>query len=202
MKRAISILLRVLLATTLCLISTLSGIAQTSHSTPDKAIRLAKRYLQTIDRSVSFAAGSGAQDIVFVGHSSDGSDGWRVLVVEGGGKPKVVWDSFSLNDSYFDSMGSSSIHYYAEGENGFVVTLRGCAPHQCFDGRLGFAAYVSRLRRVYISHVLTRENGSYEITFHPKSGVPDAYRAKLIQMMCSDSGISQPSALPINCSIK
>ena len=202
MKQTIATTLHILLATTLCLLPSVIGTAQTSRAMPDKAITLAKHYLQTIERSASFATGGGREDIVFVGHSRGSSDGWRVLIVADDRKPKVVWDSFSLRDPYFDSMGSNSIDYYADGQNEFVVTLRGCAPHQCFDGRLGFAAYASRSRRVYKSHVLTKDDGSYEVTFYPKSGLPDTYRAELVRMMCSDSGISQPSALPIKCSAK
>jgi len=202
MKRTIAIILHILLATTLCLLPSVMGTAQTSRATSDDAIALAKHYLQTIERSASFSSGVGQRNIVFVGHSRGSSDGWRVVIVTDDRRPKVVWDSFTLRDPYFYTLASNTTDYYADGQNEFAVTLRGCAPHQCFDGRFGFAVYASRSRRVYKSHVVTKDDGSYEVTFYPKSGLPDTFRAELVRMMCSDNGISQPSALPIKCSAK
>ena len=69
MKQTIATTLHILLATTLCLLPSVIGTAQTSRAMPDKAITLAKHYLQTIERSASFATGGGREDIVFVGHS-------------------------------------------------------------------------------------------------------------------------------------
>src|SRR5947209_3026136 len=78
------------------------------------------------------------------------------------------------------------INSEADGRNGYIVTFRGCVPHQCGDGRIGFALYASQSRQTYIAHISTRDNNSYRVTYYPKSGIPEAVRDKLDQMMCSD----------------
>ena len=170
------------------------------EATQNAATALAMRYLRAIDRTVSLPSSGGKQeDVLFTGPSLGPSGGWRTLVVGGQTKPGLAWDSFTLHDPYLNVTGLSFINTEADSPEGYIVTLRGCVPHQCADGKIGFAIYVSQIRRTYIGHISTREDGSYEISYYPKSGVPDNYRAKLDRMMCSDKGISRPSELPLKC---
>jgi len=196
-KMAVS-MLRILVTLGVCFLpSTLIG--QGSPVILPAATSLASRYLQDLDRTESLPSLDGRKDFVFVGHSRDRYGAWRVIVVVGTAKPRVAWDSFSLRDSYFYAMGSSSIDTESDGADGYTVTLRGCAPHQCYDGRIGFALYSSKNHRVYISHVTTRDDDSYKVTYYPKAGIPETYRSQLDRMICADSGISRRAALPLKC---
>ena len=185
-------------------ITSLSPIASWGQKPPSPAApsaltALAMRYLRSIDNTNSFDSLS----FIFVGTSRPPSDGWRVIVICGddNGKARLMWDAFSLaHDKYRGVIGLNDIDEDADGPNGYLVTLRGCAPHQCADGRIGFALYASQTRRTYTSHITTRDDGSYDVTYYPKSDMPDTYRDKLDQMMCSDNGVSRPSTLPIKCS--
>lgn len=111
----------------------------------------------------------------------------------------MIWDSYSLHDEYFWVIGSDNTDSDADGSKDYVVTLRGCVPHNCGDGMIGFALFASRTGQTYVGHVTTRDDGSYEVTYRPKIGIPNVYRQDLDRMMCSDAGISRPSALPIKC---
>jgi len=171
-----------------------------------RAIALAMKYLGAIDKRSSFPSiEGGGHDVIFTGQSLHPSHGWRTVVVSDQGKPRLVWDSFALHDPYLDVVGLNSINTEAEGHNGYIVTWRGCAPHQCSDGRIGFALYASQGHEVYRAHVSTSYDNSYRftsyrVTYYPKSGIPDEYRERLDEMICSDNGISRPSELPIKCS--
>lgn len=177
----------------------LNGKEPQSPPNSQAATAVATRYLRDVKRTNSFTSGGGREDFVFVGNSRSSFGAWRVIVV-GGAKPRVIWDSFSLlHDSYFDVTGLTSIESEPDDQNGYVVTLRGCAPHQCSDGKIGFALFASQTGRTYISHVTTKDDGGYEVTYYPKSGIPENYRRKLDDSMCSDNGVSRPSALPIKC---
>jgi hypothetical protein len=196
-------MLRLLLTLGVCLFpSIVIGQEQASPVVSPAAASFASRYLQAVDKSFSFPSADGGEDFVFVGHSRGQSSGWRVIVVAGSRKPRLAWDSFTLNDPYLNVIGLSSISAEANGLNGYTVALRGCIPHECADGRIGFAVYASSSQRAYRSHVLTKDDGSYGVTFYPKSGIPESYRSQLDRMMCTDSGISQPSALPVKCAPK
>ncbi len=199
MKRIRVFALRILLTMGLCFFPQVLIGQQQQPVVPPTVTSVVGRYLQAVERSFSFHTLNGREDFVFVGHSRGRSDSWRVIVVAGSERPKVSWDSFALNDPYFNVIGLSSINARADGSNGYIVSLRGCAPHQCADGKIGFAIYGSQCRRVYRSHILTKEDGSYAVTFYPRSGIPESYRDQLNRMMCSDNGISRPSALPLKC---
>lgn len=194
--------MRVLMAATICLLPIVSGAQRPqSPAISRAATSLAMKHLLAIDRSVSFPSAAGRpEDFIFVGRSRGSSSGWRIIVVSGYAKVGIVWDSFTLQDPYLNVTGLSFIGTEADGRNGYVVTLRGCVPHQCADGRMGFAVYASQSRRTYIAHISTREDGSYDVTYYPESGIPATYRKELDRMMCSDNGISRPSALPMKCS--
>jgi len=196
-RMAVSIL-RLLLALGLCFFPQVV-VGQEQAVVPPAVTSVASHYLQAVDKSFSFSAVNGREDFVLIGHSRDRSGAWRVIVVAGSKRPQVAWDSIALNDPYLNVIGLSSINAEAGGLNGYTVSLRGCAPHQCADGKIGFAVYASQHRRVYRSHVLTKEDGSYAVTFYPRSGIPESYRDQLDRMMCSDGGISRPSALPLKC---
>jgi hypothetical protein len=198
MKRTAVFTLRPLLTLALCFLPP-AVVGQEQSSVPPEVTSVASRYLQGVDKSFSFPAASGREDFVLVGHSRSRSGEWRVIVVAGSTQPRVAWDSLSLNDPYLDVMGLSFINAGADGLNGYTVSLRGCAPHQCADGRIGFAVYASQHRRAYRSHILTKKDGSYAVTFYPRSGIPESYRDQLSRMMCSDGGISRPSALSLKC---
>lgn len=204
MKRTFVSILRVLLMAVTCLVSVaLNGQEPTSSTIPKAATALAVRSLRTIEKSTPFPSHDGRSDaFIFVGESRNPPTGWRVIVVEGAETPRLRWDSFALHDSYLDVTAPTFINSEADGRNGYIVTLRGCVPHQCGDGRIGFALYASQSRRTYIAHISTQDDNSYRVTYSPKSGIPEAVREKLDQMMCSDSGVSKPSALPIKCSAK
>ena len=141
-------------------------------------------------------------DFIIVGQSRNPVGGWRIISIGGNGQQQIAWDSFSLHNSYFDVTGLSFINMKADEHGGYIVTLRGCAPHQCADGKIGFALYSSHNHQVYLSHISTQEDNSYRVTYFPKSGIPDTYHKQLDQLMCSDNGISRPSALPLKCSAR
>lgn len=113
----------------------------------------------------------------------------------------MVWDSHSLShDDYFSVNGLGSLDSDADGVDGYIITWHGCVPHLCADGRLGFALFSSRTNLTYVSHITTKDDGSYVVTYYPNSGIPDVYRKPLDRMMCSPgNGASQPSKLPIKC---
>src|SRR5713226_2896561 len=117
------------------------------------ATTLANQYLRAIETTASFPTANGGEDFVFVGHSRGQSGGWRVIVVAGHAKPRVAWDSSVLHDPYLNVTGLSFINMEADGSDGYIITLRGCVPHQCADGRMGFAVFTSHHGRAYISHV-------------------------------------------------
>jgi hypothetical protein len=186
-----------------CLFPLASGAQERSSSAAPSAIsNLALRYLQSIHDTNSYdSLGSRGEDFVFVGTSRPPSGGWRIIVVRArSGKPRLIWDSYSLpKDNYLMLTSPREMDSDADGSAGYVITMRGCARHQCADGRIGFALYASRTDRTYVSHITTRDDGSYVVTYYPKLGMLDTYRDKLDRMMCSDGGISRPFALPIKC---
>jgi hypothetical protein len=202
MRRTWESILSVLLAAVVCLFPLVTGGQEPSSSAISKgATALAKQYLGAIERTVPFrSAQGGRQNVIFVGQSLKPPRGWRVIAVADQEKPQVVWDSFALHDAYLDVTGVNSINTEADGPNGYIVTLRGCVPHQCSDGRIGFALYASQKHLTYRAHVSTQEDDSYRVTYYPNSGIPEMFREKLDKMICSDNGITRPSALPIKCS--
>jgi len=197
MKRIAEFAVLVVLTAGICLSSSaLAGEECASPTMSAAASAVASRYLQAVEKCYSFPSAGGRRDFVLVGSARRPPNVWRVLVVADGSKPRVLWDSFMLRDWYFDVIGLGGIDSWDEGD-GIVVTLRGCAAHQCYDGKIGFALYSSKTNKLYVSHVTTRRDGSYEVAYYPKSDIPEDYRRELDQMMCSDSGISRLSMLPI-----
>jgi hypothetical protein len=177
-----------------------SGQEPSSSAPSNGATALAKKYLGTVERSMSFpSTEGGSQDVIFVGQSLHPPHGWRIVVVSDQEKYRLVWDSFALHDAYLDVTGLSSINTEADGHDGYIVTWRGCVPHQCSDGRIGFALYSSKNHQTYRAHVATLDDNSYRVAYYPASGIPDEYREKLDEMLCSDNGISQPARMPIKC---
>jgi hypothetical protein len=204
MKRAFVSMLYTLLIAIVCWFPLVVGGQELSASSPSKgAEALAKKYLATIDKTALFPAAEGSgRDAIFVGQSLNPPRGWRIIAVADRGRPRVVWDSFTFHDTYLDVAGLSSINAEADGHNGYILTWRGCVPHQCSDGRIGFALYTSQNHQTYRAHVSTSDDNLYHVVYYPQSGIPDEYRKKLDEMMCSDDGISRPSALPIKCSAR
>ncbi len=204
MGRILVSTLYVLLTAVMCSLPFVSkGEEPHSSAISPAAATLAMRYLRSIDRSASFpSTGNRRTDFIFFGSSRRPLRGWRTIVIGGSEKPRLVWDSFSLHDPYLVVTAPDLMNIEDDGRDGYEISLRGCAPHQCADGRIGFAIYASQTRRTYIGHISTRDDGSYDVTYYPKSGMPDAYRDELDEMMCSDNGISRPSTLPIKCSAK
>jgi len=202
MRRASVSILYLLLAAVVCLSPLVVGGQEPSTSVPSNgATAVAKKYLGTIEKALSFSSTEGGnQDAIFIGQSLHPPRGWRTVVVSDQGEPRLLWDSFAIHDEYLDVTGLSSINAEAYGHNGYVVTWRGCVPHQCSDGRIGFALYASQSRQTYRAHVSTLDDNSYRVAYYPTSGIPVHYREKLNEMMCSDNGISRPSALPLRCS--
>jgi hypothetical protein len=170
---------------------------------PPAVTKFAKRYLRSIEYTNPYdSPGGHGLDFIFLGESQSHRSGWRVIVVRASNsKPLLVWDSNSLSyDYYFSSSGLSSLDSDADGTDGYIVTWRGCAPHDCGDGKLGFALFSSRTNRTYVGHITTKDDGSYVVTYYPNSGIPDVYRNQLDRMMCSPgNGASDPSKLPIKC---
>jgi hypothetical protein len=182
-----------------------SPAKQNAPPAPLVITEIARRHLRSITGTNSYdSPGSRGRDFIFVGKSRSPSDGWRVFIVRGSsGKPVVIWDSDSLDhDIYFSGMAPDWMDSDADGTDGYFVAVRGCAPHQCADGRLGFALFASRTYRTYVSHITTKDDGSYAVTYSPKSGIPEIYRKQLDRMMCSDNGVLHPAALPIKCAIR
>jgi hypothetical protein len=174
-----------------------SSGAQISNSS---AANLVLRYLSHIDQSKSFSSSSGrGSDYVFIGTSRTHFGGWRAISIAGDTVPRIVWDSFTLHDSYLSVIGRNGINAEATENGSYIITIRGCAPHQCSDGRIGFALYASQTHKTYIAHMTTQDDGAYRVTYAPRAGIPDAYRDELNQMICKDNGISQPSTLPLSC---
>jgi hypothetical protein len=164
------------------------------------AVGLALKYLRSIEKSASFSFSDGrGKELVVFGASRPPLRVWRVLVIRGDEDPRLVWDSTNLLDWYFDVGGVESISADDDGSDGYTVTIRGCARHECGDGKFGFAIYASRTERMYIAHVVTKDDGSYRVSYYPGAGIPTVYREELNRMMCSDNGISRPSTLPIKC---
>jgi len=165
-----------------------------------QATELAMKYLESIDKSASFLLGGNqGNDFVFVGRSLNPSHGWRLIIINRSAQPHIVWDSRSLVDPYFSVAGSSSIDIRGDEGAGYLITIRGCAPHQCADGKMGFAIYAGKTRQKYIAHLLTNSNGSYSVKYYPSVRMPAVYREELNEMMCTDNGISRPLTLPIKC---
>ncbi len=171
--------------------------------TPPAITKFAKRYLRSIEYTNPYdSPGGHGFDFIFLGDSRSHGGGWRVIVVRGSNsKPRLVWDSNSLShDDYFSSNGLPDLDSDADGSDGYIVTWRGCVPRNCGDGRLGFAVFSSRTNQTYVSHVTTKDDGSYVVTYYPKSGIPDVYHNHLDRMMCSlGNGVSDPSKLPVKC---
>jgi hypothetical protein len=176
---------------------------------PSDATAFAQKHLSDIAKSFAFAVGGSRQDFVFVGNSRSSDlvtkdigrpdEKWKILIVSGGKKASyAVSRSFVIGDGYLSASGPAVIDASPDGADSYIVTMTGCAPQDCTDGRLGFLLYSSQKHRIYRAHVTTEANKSYRVAYDPK-GVPAQYRAKLNQMMCSDDGISRPSALPIKC---
>lgn len=201
MRRAGVSILGIFLAAVVCMSSiVVEGQEPSAPANSKKATALAKKYLGTIERAVSFPSTEGGdQDVIYWGQSLNPPHGWRIIAISKKEKPLVVFDSFSLHDAYLGVTGLSAINAEADGHNGYVVTWRGCVPHQCSDGRIGFALYASQDRRTYRAHILTMDDNSYHVAYYPKSGIPGNYRKQLDEMMCSDNGISRPSTLPNKC---
>jgi hypothetical protein len=202
MRRESVSILHLLLAAVVCLSPLVVGGQKPNTSVPsNEATAIAKKYLGTIEKAQSFSSTDGGnQDAIFIGQSLSPPHGWRTVVVSDRGKPRLLWDSFAQHDEYLDVTGLSSINAEAYDHNGYIVTWRGCVPHQCSDGRIGFALYASQSHQTYRAHVSTLDDNSYHVIYFPKSGIPNEYRKKLDEMMCSDNGISRPAALPIKCS--
>jgi hypothetical protein len=174
-------------------------LAQTPQA-DSQATGLAMKYLQSIDKSESFLlSGNRGKDFVFVGRSLNPSHGWRLIVINSYAQLHIVWDSRSLVDPYFSVAGLSSIDIRPDEGAGYLVTIRGCVPHQCADGKIGFAIYAGRTRQKYIAHILTNSDGSYSVKYYPSVTMPAVYREELNEMICSDNGISRPLSLPIKC---
>jgi len=201
MKTSRSLPLLVLASTGLCLPSARPYKQEQSPLVaPRAAIALASRYLEKVDTSYSLSAGSREQNFVIVGYGPQ-YRGVRVLVAVDSMRPRLLWDSYSMRgDDFFGVMAPSSIDAFAiEGAHGYIVTIQGCAPHECLDGRLGFAVYASDTRRLYVAHVTARQDSSYAVRFVPRSGIPLVYLAQLKEMICTDDGISHPNRLPFEC---
>jgi hypothetical protein len=192
------------LATIVFLLSPVSkGQEPNSPAVPPMVTALAKKYLREVVKSASFpSSDGGSEDFIFVGTSPGRSGGWRIVAVGSQAKPRVLWISSVLHDPYFEVSAPNTMDAESDGRNGYIVTLRGCMRHQCVDGRIGFALYSSLSHRFYISHVTTSDDGSYAVTYYPKSGKRNGYREQLDGMMCSDNGFSRPSTLPIKCSTR
>jgi len=203
MRRILSCPFYVLLTAIICLLPSVSEAQEQesgSSAIPRETTVVAMKYLRAVVQGDSISSNDGQHDdFIFAGNSRDRFGGWRVIVVAGSRRSRVLWDSYTLRDWYFDGTAPSGNDYDSDEPSGYIVTLRGCAPHQCADGRIGFALYSSHARRVYISHITTRDDGSYVVTYYPKSGIPKTYHDKLDQMMCSKNGVSEPSTLPIKC---
>jgi hypothetical protein len=183
-----------------------SARAQTQPSpVPAAATALAMRSLRSIDHSwVVAPTGKGASDCVMVGRERGGSGDWRVLVLTGGDRPKVTWDSQRLSmGGYFRGPKSDVITVRNDQEEGYLITIRGCAPRRCYDGLFGYAVYVSKLRRAFTAQVstllLNRNAFHYTVTYNPPESVPAEYRSALDRMICAEPGISEPAKLPIKC---
>lgn len=176
---------------------------QSAPPAPRAITKFAKRYLLSIEYTNPYDSPLGhGLDFIFFGETRSHRGGWRVIVVRASdSKPLLVWDSHTLShDYYFSSNGLSDLDSDADGTDAYIVTWRGCAPRDCGDGRLGFALFSSRTNQTYVSHITTKDDGSYVVTYYPNSGIPDVYRDQLDRMMCSlGSGVSHPSKLPINC---
>jgi len=173
-------------------------VSGTSGQGDSSANRVALNYLRSVDKSASFVLRDHeGEDTVFIGSSTRG--GWRVIIVHRDAGLGVIWDSQSLRDPYFTVTASNTIETQADKNDDYLVTIRGCAPHQCADGKIGFAVYASKTRKTYIAHVLTGPDGSYHVTYKPNVGLPPEYRQELDRLMCADNGISRPATLPIKC---
>jgi hypothetical protein len=170
---------------------------------PRSVANFAKRYLRSIEYTNPYESPGGhGLDFIFLGESQSHHGEWRVVVVRASSsKPLLVWDSNSLTrDRYFSSSGLSSLDSDADGSDGYIVTWWGCVPHDCGDGRLGFALFSSRTNQTYVGHITTKDDGSYVVTYYPSSGMPAVYRNQLDRVMCTPgNGVSDRSKLPIKC---
>ena len=194
-------MMHVFVAAVVCLFPLVLGGQEPSASAPSRgATTLARTYLGTIEKTVPFPSTAGGRDVIFIGQSLNSPHGWRIIAIADQERPRVLWDSFTLRDTYLEVSGLNSINAEADDHNGYIVTWRGCVPHQCSDGRIGFALYASQKHKTFRAHISTSDDNAYRVAYYPQTGIPDEYRKKLDAMMCSDNGISQPSALPIKCS--
>ncbi len=190
-------------ATASCAPGRLAAQTKDIHGTPPgAAATLAQSYLFGIDTSIARPSRGHSVDQIFVGASRVGNsrtryDGTRVIVVADTARPKVVWDSFTLHDRYFALVSVDDIDVEEDGPDAYWVAMSGCAPHECAGGASGYAVYSSRTRRVYVSHVTTGNGGS-RVTFWPRSGIPETFRAELKRMVCADRNV-RAEQLPFTC---
>src|SRR2546427_6142699 len=121
MRRMVVSTLRILLTVVVCLLPFVSrGEEPGSASIPPAATALAMRYLRAVDSSASFPSADGRpEDFIFVGRSRGRSSSWRIIVVGGYLKPRIVWDSFALHDPYLSVTELSFINTEADGRNGY-----------------------------------------------------------------------------------
>jgi hypothetical protein len=172
---------------------------------PAAATALAMKSLTAIERSwVMPPSVKGESDCVMLGRDRSGPGDWRVLVLTGGAKPRVAWDSRSLQlDGYLHGKSADTVSVRDAQDEGYLITFKGCPPRRCYDGVFGYAVYVSRLRRAFVAQVTTillnRNAFNYSIAYNPPAGIPEAYRNTLQLMICAESGISEPAKLPIKC---
>ena len=183
-----------------------SAHAQTPPSpVPAAATALANRYLRSVERSWVIPPAAGEEpDCVMLGKDRSGSGDWRVLVLTGGARPKVAWDSRRLQlDGYFKGKGAETVTVRNARDGGYLIAMRGCAPHRCYDGVFGYAVYASGPRRAFTAQVTTlllnRNAFDYSVTYDPPIGLPEQYRSALQGMICADPGISEPGKLRIKC---
>jgi hypothetical protein len=196
-KSVPALLLCFLLLAGILLTSSVNGAPKVDDQ--EVASRFALQYLKEIKKTFSFAPENGiSSDFIFVGSSSSKRGGYRIIVVRGSNPPRVIWDSYIIKDSYLSVKGWDEMKAEEDLEGGYVVTLRGCMPHNCADGKIGFAIYSSKMRKTFISH-LTYADGAYAITYFPSGDIPFVYKEGLNRQMCNDPEIRNHRLPTIEC---
>jgi hypothetical protein len=174
----------------------------------------ASSFLMKVDKASAFPV-IGGMAYVLLGRSTGLFHPNRVIAISNVHSPRIDWDSSDLNDDpYFTVFGWNGLHASSDGAQGYTVAVRGCAPHECADGKIGFALFSSLDHATYRAHVSTestatiRQNGDetygidhYEIKYFPKQGMPAKYFHAINGLICADRGFSKPSLLPLKCGI-
>jgi hypothetical protein len=154
----------------------------------------AKTLFSSVSSHETLLTGASPEELI-IGKGFKGE--WRAVIERGGSTHQIIWDSNTLRDIFFGVRAPDWIRSSSQGMD-YKVIMRGCAPHQCMDGRIGIAVFSGKTKRLYVEHLISQDSGGYTVQFSPAEMPPDI-RVELEKAACTDPGITAPSRLPYPC---